>query len=474
MKPHTFHRTGTAPSPTINLAQVGTDRERSFTEPHQPLVPEPYQSIPAQDLLKDNCGFSGWIRKEGNSFKTWHDRYTILHKGCLYYYKDANASSTAGKFSLGGYRLSPAPERSSKYGWTFKLAHIQPEKRTYYFSAYSEREMNEWMEHIAKEMEDYCGNGKKDTAEKEEFEDGPEYCYPEVEPKFDPEEVAALFGRPSPSLPRRCADSGPMYCPPPEIDQRDIKKRPPHLLPRIPTVLPYHVSDTVPVDNPLSLKPVRSRPPGASPVLPTKGAPAVPSRVTKPTIGNPAATSAKPLPKPKPKPKPLPRPPSLEKRVPQPIPNYTDAFEGEDDEEINEGYLDIVPDTTPEDLFDEEKKSSLSRGYPDGKSFRHHSSENVLPDSAVKLNLDKTAVSELLENKLGVYLLRESQNAQSKRALAVWTGDRVRHYMIFYEKELGYALDPEGARFDRLEALLSHYHKVNLPRCDAKLKKPYK
>ena len=70
MKPHTFHRTGTAPSPTINLAQVGTDRERSFTEPHQPLVPEPYQSIPAQDLLKDNCGFSGWIRKEGNNFKT--------------------------------------------------------------------------------------------------------------------------------------------------------------------------------------------------------------------------------------------------------------------------------------------------------------------------------------------------------------------------------------------------------------------
>ena len=34
---------------------------------------------------------------------------------------------------------------------------------------------------------------------------------------------------------------------------------------------------------------------------------------------------------------------------------------GEDEEEINEGYLDIVPDTTPEDLFDEEKKSSLSR-----------------------------------------------------------------------------------------------------------------
>ena len=70
MKPHTFHHSGTASLPTINLAQVRPEKVRSSTEPNQSLVPEPYQSIPAQDLLKDNCGFSGWIRKEGNSFKT--------------------------------------------------------------------------------------------------------------------------------------------------------------------------------------------------------------------------------------------------------------------------------------------------------------------------------------------------------------------------------------------------------------------
>ena len=70
MKPHTFHRSGTASLPTINLAQVRPEKVRSSTEPNQSLVPEPYQSIPAQDLLKDNCGFSGWIRKEGSSFKT--------------------------------------------------------------------------------------------------------------------------------------------------------------------------------------------------------------------------------------------------------------------------------------------------------------------------------------------------------------------------------------------------------------------
>jgi len=40
---------------------------------------------------------------------------------------------------------------------------MQPEKRTYYFAAYSEREMNEWMENLVKEMEEYCGVAKQNT-----------------------------------------------------------------------------------------------------------------------------------------------------------------------------------------------------------------------------------------------------------------------------------------------------------------------
>lgn len=37
-------------------------------------------------------------------FFTGRDRYFILHKGCLYYYNRPEATTTAGKFSLGGYR----------------------------------------------------------------------------------------------------------------------------------------------------------------------------------------------------------------------------------------------------------------------------------------------------------------------------------------------------------------------------------
>lgn len=483
MKPHssTIHHGGsTLPAP-VSAVVVEDARNRSVSaDPQHLSIPEPFQSIPAQELLKDNCGKCGWIRKEGGSIKTWHDRYVILHKGCLYYYCKPEAVTTAGKFSLSGYRLSPAPEKSSKYQWTFKLAHIQPEKRTYYFAAYSEREMNEWMENITKEMEEYCGNVKPSRQETVEYGDGAEYCYPEVEPKFDPEEFAALFGKPSPSLPRKPATK-PLYCPPPVMEPIDMPKKSPN---PSRSKHPFQKESEWPkgcsVSNIRAIRPPdpasASRPLkpflGCTPVLPPNPnqAPFVPSRAGKPPAAVPPAS---PQSKPKPKPKPLPRPPPLE-HTSKPILNYGSA-EGHDEDEISEGYLDIVPDTTPEDV-EKGKKSTFSRGHPDGNSFRRHAGEVGLPSSAATaLDMDKAEVTRLLENKLGVYILRKSENAQSKRALAVWTGDRVRHYLIFYEEKKGYTLDPtEGTNFETLEDLLSYYYKNCLPKCEIKLIKPFK
>ncbi|KAK3751365.1 hypothetical protein QZH41_009309 [Actinostola sp. cb2023] len=106
-----------------------------------PKHPEPYLSIPAQVLVQDNCRVHcGMVRKE-NKLKKWQDRYLVLHKGCLYYYKDSTNKKAQGQFSLSGYRLSTAPEKM-KFDWTFKLTHIQPEKRAYFFAAHSEKELN--------------------------------------------------------------------------------------------------------------------------------------------------------------------------------------------------------------------------------------------------------------------------------------------------------------------------------------------
>ena len=90
------------------------------------------------------------------------------------------------------------------------------------------------------------------------------------------------------------------------------------------------------------------------------------------------------------------------------------------------------------------------------------------------------------------------------QALSVCTGDRIRHYVIFHDQvwesnwgnlrvtsffssihkivklvtsrpqNQGYALQPEGPRFDKLEEMIEHYHDFNLPKCDSKLTRPFR
>ena len=70
MAANTPRRLGSTMTPCSSPSLVEGGRIRSCSESQQ-LVPEPFQSIPAQELLKDiHCRKCGWIRKEGGSLKT--------------------------------------------------------------------------------------------------------------------------------------------------------------------------------------------------------------------------------------------------------------------------------------------------------------------------------------------------------------------------------------------------------------------
>ena len=149
-----------------------------------------------------------------------------------------------------------------------------------------------------------------------------DYCYPEVEPKFDMDQLAALFGKcPLPGSgstgPLQQPISEPMYCPPPDMD---IPKKSPRLprpkpLPPAPQPGPgkqpmgFSYTGTMGGSRTpgvsASLKPIRQPFPGSSPLFTHKpnAPPAVPSRQGKPLAP----------------PKPLPRPPPLRKHVTEPV-----------------------------------------------------------------------------------------------------------------------------------------------------------
>ena len=62
--------------PSCSSSSIVEDGRRRSCPESQQLVPEPFQSIPAQELLKDiHCRKCGWIRKEGGSLKTCELHY---------------------------------------------------------------------------------------------------------------------------------------------------------------------------------------------------------------------------------------------------------------------------------------------------------------------------------------------------------------------------------------------------------------
>lgn len=152
---------------------------------------------------------------------------------------------------------------------------------------------------------------------------GEEYCYPEVEPKFSMEQLAALFGKcPLPGSGETGGSqqptSDPVYCPPPEIDPRDILRKSPHLLrsaPPSPKPGPgkqkmgfSYMGGNRMSAGPSSLRLMRQPSPGSSPIFNRKPdlPPDVPSRQGKPLAP----------------PKPLSRPPPPTKRATAPMLTY--------------------------------------------------------------------------------------------------------------------------------------------------------
>ncbi|KAJ7375151.1 hypothetical protein OS493_001889 [Desmophyllum pertusum] len=406
-------------------------------------VVEPFANISAQELLKNTPRLFNWVRKEeiGGwrsvvNVLEWPRRYMILRTGCLYLYKDSDYQTFCEAIPLTEFRVCDAPEKN-KYPWVFKLISTSDIK-TLFFAVDSEFDLKKWKDAITDEKSNHCchtsGNNEDDG-----------YCAIEDKP---------VSQTPAPAPPSRT---------------QPTRQRPPEPLPQLPK-RPHSVScpdpsiDFTPPRNPLPIPPRRGSSDVPEHPVPQKK----PLTLPRPTTPGPKQTRPLTMGR-------LPRSSTESSLTTQP-----------------RGYDNVVNQLANVNLSSADKKGSVSssrvqgsvprckpktlgRGAPDGQSFKDKHKEGILPTSALRLDtFDKTEIHSLLENEQGVYILRGSQTAQSKMALSVWTGDRVRHYVIFYDEDLGYALQPDGARFHKIEDLLRQYYECNLPKCDVKLKRPYK
>ncbi|GAA5964762.1 hypothetical protein JCM3765_002546 [Sporobolomyces pararoseus] len=90
---------------------------------------------------------SGWMRKKGEKYNTWKQRFFVLKGTYLYYLKSEQEQRAKGVINLTGYRVISDPDiHAGEYG--FKIVHDT--ERTHYFSAAEQITIRAWMKEIMK------------------------------------------------------------------------------------------------------------------------------------------------------------------------------------------------------------------------------------------------------------------------------------------------------------------------------------
>ncbi|KAI3361933.1 hypothetical protein L3Q82_012282 [Scortum barcoo] len=244
--------------------------------------PVPMRAIGAQNLLTMPGGVStaGYLHKKGGSqfsLMKWPLRYTIIHKGCVYYFKSSTSPAPQGAFSLNGYNrvMRAAEETTSSNVFPFKIVHFSKKHRTWFFSAASEDERRKWMRYLRKEIDHY--NDRKEIhipsdsdSDADSFYgsiekpmeirhpvDNPDDDYGEDDDEDDEEDYLKPDNDGSPTSAGRPTGPPPSYPPPPVPSaphfrqESSFHKGPP------PPIPPLHRIPT----SPLPKKPPPSAPP---------------------------------------------------------------------------------------------------------------------------------------------------------------------------------------------------------------------
>ena len=89
----------------------------------------------------------GWVKKRGERYNRWNNRYLILHGMDLIVLRDPSADKVKNLIPLHGYKVV-SDESANAVGYTFKIVHDT--ERTHHFSLDDEVALRGWMKAIMK------------------------------------------------------------------------------------------------------------------------------------------------------------------------------------------------------------------------------------------------------------------------------------------------------------------------------------
>ncbi|XP_054709200.1 src kinase-associated phosphoprotein 2-B-like [Uloborus diversus] len=152
---------GILPTNALNPENFDCEKDKDISENHSLTESEDYASdeakgvpeVAASDLCA--CEKSGYLdkKKKRDAIKGWlnpfQKRWCAIKDGILYYFEKTSDRKQKGCIVLEGYEARPVIEDNKdgkKYSHCFEL--VCPGKRTYQFSATSEKDVLQWIQAV--------------------------------------------------------------------------------------------------------------------------------------------------------------------------------------------------------------------------------------------------------------------------------------------------------------------------------------
>lgn len=134
--------------------------------------PESLQGLSVGDIIQeDEVQRHGFLKKKSGGvvrtglplLQDYQQRYFVIHKGWVYYYKDKSSSEPKGQFSLENFSTTvlKAEEESASSQFVFKIFPLnnrrknQTPSRTWYFAADNRKDMEGWIDSFRTEIDKY-------------------------------------------------------------------------------------------------------------------------------------------------------------------------------------------------------------------------------------------------------------------------------------------------------------------------------
>ncbi|KAK3815826.1 MAG: hypothetical protein J3R72DRAFT_427490 [Linnemannia gamsii] len=149
--PEMYHQEQFSPEPQYQQLSPPQQRQRAHAPPDTANRPMNGKADPVDKVVSlDNIGkpdYAGWLKKRGDTYRTWKSRWFMLKGVTLYYMNSPKDNASKDYINLVGYKII---QDENIYAGKYCFKAVHEDLRNFYFYTESEQDMKGWLKALMK------------------------------------------------------------------------------------------------------------------------------------------------------------------------------------------------------------------------------------------------------------------------------------------------------------------------------------